>query len=117
LRASLPPSASFARSPRGAGRGGVTQLSPKQGVEVEQDSGGWNHTVYTATPGIPGDSGSASIDAQGRAFGVLSTVQIAPMAAANGVGDISRELSYLDSHASFAVTLANGTQPFRGPLA
>ena len=39
------------------------------------------------------------------------------MAAANGVGDISRELSYLDSHASFAVTLANGTQPFRGPLA
>ena len=105
------------RPPRGAGRGGVTQLSPKQGVEVQQDSGGWNHTVYTATPGIPGDSGSASIDAQGRAFGVLSTVQIAPMAAANGVGDISRELSYLDSHTSFAVTLANGTQPFRGPLA
>jgi S1-C subfamily serine protease len=78
---------------------------------------GGDHTVYTATPGIPGDSGSALIDAQGRAFGVLSTVQIAPMAAANGVGDISRELSYLDSHASFAVTLANGTQPFRGPLA
>src|SRR4051812_28864086 len=34
-------------------RGGVTQLSPKQGVEVQQDSGGWNHTVYTASPGIP----------------------------------------------------------------
>jgi hypothetical protein len=98
-------------------RGGVTQLSPKQGVEVQQDSGGWNHTVYTATPGIPGDSGSAFIDARGRAFGVLSTVQIAPMAAANGVGDVSRELSYLGSRTSFAVTLANGTQPFRGPLA
>jgi hypothetical protein len=98
-------------------RGGVTQLSPKQGVEVQQDSGGWNHTVYTATPGIPGDSGSAFIDAQGRAFGVLSTVQIAPLAAANGVGDVSRELTYLGSHTSFAVTLANGTEPFRGPLA
>src|SRR3954470_20558271 len=89
-------------------RQGITQLSPKQGVEVQQDSGGWNHTVYTATPGIPGDSGSAFIDAQGRAFGVLSTVQVAPMAAANGVGDVSRELSFLGSHTSFAVTLANG---------
>jgi hypothetical protein len=93
-------------------RGGVTQLSPKQGVQLAQESGGWNHTVYTATPGIPGDSGSAFIDAQGRAFGVLSTVQIAPLAAANGVGDVSRELAYLGSHTSFAVTLANGTEPF-----
>src|SRR3954464_8987964 len=96
---------------------GITQLSPKQGVSLGQDSGGWNHTVVTATPGIPGDSGSAFIDAQGRAFGVLSTLQIAPVTAANGVGDVSRELSSLGSHTSFAVTLANGTQPFRGPLA
>jgi hypothetical protein len=98
-------------------RAGVTQLSPKQGVELQQDSGGWNHTDYTATPGIPGDSGSAYIDAQGRAFGVLSTVQLAPFPAANGVGDVSRELSYLGSRTSFAVTLATGTEPFRGPLA
>jgi hypothetical protein len=98
-------------------RAGIRQLSPKQGVEVQQDSRGWNHTVYTASPGIPGDSGSAFIDAQGRAFGVLSTVQIAPLAGANGVGDISRELTYLGSRTTFAVTLANGTEPFRGPLA
>jgi hypothetical protein len=98
-------------------RGGVTTLSPKQGTEVSQDAGGWNHTVYTASPGIPGDSGSAFIDAQGRAFGVLSTVAIAPLAGSNGVGDVSRELSYLGSHTSFGVTLANGTEPFRGPLA
>jgi hypothetical protein len=98
-------------------RGGVTQLSPKQGVELAQDSGGWNHTVYTASPGIPGDSGSAFIDAQGRAFGILSTVAIAPTTGSNGVGDVSRELAYLGSHTSFGVTLAQGTQPFRGPLA
>ena len=81
------------------------------------DSGGWNHQVYTATPGIPGDSGSAFIDAQGRAFGVLSTVELAPAAGSNGVGDVSRELDYLHAHTSFTgVTLATGTEPFTGPL-
>jgi len=97
-------------------RGGATQLSPKQGVSLGQDSGGWNHTVYTATPGIPGDSGSAFIDAQGRAFGVLSTVQIAPMAGANGVGDVSREIAYMKAHGGPDLTLATGTEPFTGPL-
>jgi hypothetical protein len=30
---------------------------------------------------------------------------------------VSRELDYLHSHTSFGgVTLANGTEPFRGPL-
>jgi hypothetical protein len=95
---------------------GVRQLSPKEGVSLGQTGGGWNHQVYTATPGIPGDSGSAFIDRQGRAFGVLSTVQIAPAAGSNGVGDLSRELDYLRTHGGPAVTLANGTEAFQGPL-
>jgi hypothetical protein len=96
---------------------GVSQLSPKQGIQLAQDSGGWNHQVYTATPGIPGDSGSAFIDDQGRAFGILSTVQLAPEAGSNGVGDVSRELDYLHAHTSFTgVALATGTTAFRGPL-
>jgi hypothetical protein len=85
-------------------------------VSLGQTGGGWSHEVYTATPGIPGDSGSAFIDRQGRAFGVLSTVQLAPKPAANGVGDLSRELAYLSSHGGPAITLANGTETFRGPL-
>ncbi|HEX8065913.1 MAG TPA: hypothetical protein VF520_05245 [Thermoleophilaceae bacterium] len=97
-------------------RAGIEALSPKQGVQLAQDSGGWNHNVYTVTPGIPGDSGSAFVDDQGQAFGVLSTVQIAPVAGSNGVGDLSRELSYLASHSSLGVTLATGTEPFTGPL-
>jgi hypothetical protein len=98
-------------------RFGITELSPKQGAEVSQDSGGWNHTVYTATPGIPGDSGSAYINAQGRAFGVLSTIDVLPLPGSNGVGNLSRELSYMRAHSSFGgVTLVNGTTPFRGPL-
>lgn len=95
---------------------GLTQLSPKTGLSLGSDSGGWNHTVYTATPGIPGDSGSAFLDAEGDALGVLSTVQLAPLAAANGVGDLAHELAYLHSHeAAFAgVQLALGTEPFDG---
>jgi hypothetical protein len=95
---------------------GVSQLSPKEGVSLGQTGGGWSHEVYTVTPGIPGDSGSGFIDRQGRAFGVLSTVQLAPKPAANGVGDLSRELTYLGSHGGPAITLANGTEAFRGPL-
>ena len=39
-------------------RGGVSALSPKQGVIVQHSPDGWSHDVYTFTPGIPGDSGS-----------------------------------------------------------
>jgi hypothetical protein len=95
-------------------RGGVTQLSPKRGVSLGDNSGGWSHDVYTVTPGIPGDSGSAFLDVDGRAVGVLSTVQLAPLAGSNGVGDLNRELNYLAAHTSFNVQLANGTEPFNG---
>ena len=62
-------------------RGGVTQLSPKQGKRRSRRAGnGWSRTVYTVTPGIPGDSGSGFLDAQGKAIGTLSTVAIAPLA-------------------------------------
>ena len=96
-------------------RGGITTLSPKKGKSLGTDSGGWTHTVYTATPGLPGDSGSGFLDSSGRAFGVLSTVAIAPLPASNGVGDLAHELSYMHAHSSFTgVQLANGTQAFSG---
>ncbi|MGZ6695643.1 MAG: serine protease, partial [Solirubrobacteraceae bacterium] len=97
-------------------RGGVTQLSPKDGYSLGDDGNGWSHNVYTATPGIPGDSGSAFINDKGEALGVLSTVQIAPVAGSNGVGDVSKELNYLNTKGGFSVTLANGTEPFSGGL-
>jgi hypothetical protein len=97
-------------------RAGITALSPKEGASLGDDGNGWSHTVYTATPGIPGDSGSAFLDRSGQALGVLSTVAIAPLAGSNGVGDLSRELAYLGAHSGLSVTLQNGTEPFRGPL-
>ena len=76
---------------------GLTQLSPKTGTGIDDSPGGWSHTVYTVTPGIPGDSGSGFLDASGRAFGVLSTVELAPLVAANGVGDLGKELAYANA--------------------
>ena len=98
-------------------RGGVSQLSPKQGVSLGDAGGGWSHNVYTASPGIPGDSGSAFLNSTGAALGVLSTVQIAPVAGSNGVGDISREINYMNAHSSLGAQLALGTQPFNPNIA
>jgi hypothetical protein len=92
---------------------GLSPLSPKQGVSLGDAGNGWSHNVYTATPGIPGDSGSAFLNSSGAALGVLSTVQLAPLAGSNGVGDVNLELNYMRSHSSFSdVQLALGTQPF-----
>jgi hypothetical protein len=98
-------------------RGGVEELSPKQGTSLGTDSDGWNHPVYTVTPGIPGDSGSAFLDAEGNALGTLSTVQIAPLAGSNGVGDIVHELAYAQQYGGFnGLTLVPGTEPFSPSL-
>ena len=99
-------------------RGGISQLSPKEGYSLGDDAGGWTHTVYTLTPGIPGDSGSAFLSKTGAALGVLSTVAIAPITGSNGVGDIAKEFAYMKANSSFSgVELALGTEPFQaGPL-
>lgn len=92
---------------------GATKLSPKQGVLVQNKGGGWSHDVYTFTPGIPGDSGSGFLNASGQAFGTLSTVALAPLAGSNGVGNLAKEIAYMQSHSSFSgVNLVPGTKAF-----
>jgi hypothetical protein len=93
-------------------RFGITQLSPKKGLVVSTDGNGWSRTVYTVTPGIPGDSGSGFLNGSGQAIGVLSTVALAPLAGSNGVGDLSRELTYARAHGLADLQVANGTEPF-----
>jgi hypothetical protein len=96
-------------------RGGIEQLSPKSGTSLGDDAadGGWSHPLYTVTPGIPGDSGSAFLDANGRAVGVLSTLGLAPLPASNNIGDIAHELAYAQAHSGIAgLTLVDGTEPF-----
>ena len=94
-------------------RGGVEVLSPKTGLSLGDAGGGWSHDVFTVSPGIPGDSGSGFINADGRALGVLSTLQIAPLVGSNGVGDLAKELAYANRHSGLSgVTLEPGTEPF-----
>jgi hypothetical protein len=98
-------------------RAGIAKLSPKQGVVVQNEGGGWSHIVITLTPGIPGDSGSGFFDDSGAAFGVLSTLQIAPLTGTNGVSDLGKALDYMHANTGFGgMQLAQGTEPFKPNL-
>jgi hypothetical protein len=100
-------------------RAGISYLSPHTGVSIGDDSadGGWSHPVYTVSPGIPGDSGSGFMSADGKALGVLSTVAIAPLAGSNGVGDLNKELAYAKAHSGLSgLSLVNGTEKFSPPF-
>lgn len=99
-------------------RGGLTVLSPKTGISGGTEGGGWTHVVTTVTPGIPGDSGSAFVDSEGRALGVLSTLGVGlPFVVINGVTDVARSLEYLQTHAEGPITgvaVVDGTTAFNG---
>lgn len=88
-------------------------LSPKTGASLGRTHGGWGLEVYTATPGIPGDSGSGFLDERGRAVGTLSTVAAAPVPGSNGLGNLARELAYAQRHSGIrGLRLVEGTVDF-----
>jgi len=99
-------------------RQGITLLSPKLGITSSTEGNGWTHVVNTVSPGIPGDSGSAFLDSEGRALGVLSTLGVGlPGGVVNNVSDLSRALDYLHAHGTGAVANAQlvlGTEAFNG---
>ncbi len=80
----------------------TTVLSPKTGLSLGATHGGWGIDVYTATPGVPGDSGSGFLNDRGRAIGTLSTVAIAPLAGSNGLGNLARELNFAQRHSGIS---------------
>lgn len=97
-------------------RAGVTLLSPKTGVSLGDSAAdnGWSHPLYTVTPGVPGDSGSAFVTAGGKAIGTLSTLGLAPLPLSNNIGDLAKELAYAQAHSGIAgLQLVNGTEPFK----
>lgn len=96
-------------------RGGLSSLSPKVGLALGDAAvdEGWNHTIYTVTPGIPGDSGSGFMTRNGKAVGTLSTVAIAPLPLSNGTGDLLRELRFARAHSDIkGLRLTKGTKRF-----
>lgn len=97
---------------------GIEELSPHVGTSLGTSGGGWTTTVYTVTPGVPGDSGSAVLSQDGEALGVLVTLALAPYAGSNGVTSIDLALQYANDHNTTgnAWTLEDGTEPFTGNL-
>jgi hypothetical protein len=96
-------------------RAGITQLSPHTGVSLGDDpaDSGWSHPLYTVSPGIPGDSGSGFVSADGKAIGVLSTLGLAPLPLSNNIGDLGKELAFAQAHSGIAgLELVPGTEPF-----
>jgi hypothetical protein len=60
---------------------------------------------------------AVALNATGGAIGVLSTLQLAPLASTNGVGDLGKELAYMRAHSGFgAMQLVPGTEPFKANL-
>jgi hypothetical protein len=54
------------------------------------------------------------MNANGGAIGILSTVQLAPLAGSNGVGDLANEIAYMRANAPgfSGVNLVPGTEAF-----
>jgi hypothetical protein len=102
-------------------RQGLTQTSAKNGISLGDSGGGREHQVATLTPGVPGDSGSGFMDADGRAFGVLSTLNLDPAPGTNGVADLAKALSYANQYGGLGdIQLERGHRSFNagsaGPL-
>jgi hypothetical protein len=96
-------------------RAGIEALSPHTGVSLgdSEADGGWSHPLYTMTPGIPGDSGSGFLSADGSAIGTLSTLGLAPLPASNNIGDLAKELAFAQQHSGISgLRLVDGTEPF-----
>ena len=65
------------------------------------------------TPGVPGDSGSAFVSADGKAIGTLSTLGLAPLPLSNNIGDLAHELAFAQANSGISgLQLVNGTEPF-----
>ena len=94
-------------------RAGVSELSPHVGVSLGDEGNGWSHALYSVSPGVPGDSGSAFLDGSGRAVGTLSTLGLLPLPASNNIGDLNHELNYAKQHSGISgLALVPGTEPF-----
>jgi hypothetical protein len=88
--------------------------TPKAGTHAGDVGAGFGHQIHTASPGVPGESGSAFVDADGAAVGVLTTLNLSAERVSNGATDMAAALAYANAHGGLGpVTLALGTEPFR----
>lgn len=65
----------------------------------------WTTNFYLAGPGIPGDSGSDLMKADGTALGVLTEIVIAPAAGSNVATNIAPALEYVNQNTDLELEL------------
>lgn len=86
----------------------------KAGHSLGDSSDGRSHRVLTLPAGGPGDSGSGYLDANGAAFGLLSTEFPDGHTVTNGVVDLAATLTYANRYGGIGrVLLVRGTEPHR----
>ncbi|MGB1696873.1 MAG: serine protease [Thermoplasmatota archaeon] len=87
-------------------RFGLDPVAPKTGISLGTSGSGWTTTVYMATPGVPGDSGSGYMTSDDHcAFGVTSTVALFPYALSNGISSLEQGIDYMEQNTNLDVEL------------
>lgn len=95
------------------GADGTRSLRPRTGTGGEDVGGGWGHTVYTVTKGVPGESGAPLLDDSGRAVGLLSSLNIGGGQESIEYADLARTLDYARHQGGLPdLALAGGTERF-----
>lgn len=95
------------------GADGRRVLRPRAGTAGDEVGGGWGHTVYTATTGVAGESGSPLLDEQGRAVGLLSSLNVGGQRSSIEFTDLARAIGYArDAGGLDDLSLSGGTEPF-----
>jgi hypothetical protein len=92
--------------------GGLGSLVAQIGIIETNAYGGWSHYLLFVRPSIPGDSGSAVVNAQGQALGQLSTISIGTQGIGNTIGDMAKEISYAQHHGVSGLHVDKGTRSF-----
>jgi hypothetical protein len=88
----------------------------KTGRILSRVGNGLGYSIRTSNPGIPGDSGSGFLDADGRAAGVLSTLNIgiSLMPVTNTMGNLGSEVVWAQKYSGIkGLVLATGTRAFK----
>lgn len=91
-----------------------SEAGPREGYVTHH--GDWTTGMYFAGPGIPGDSGSAVITADGEALGTLVTLEILPQAASNNVANLAATLPYANDYMERNVELVTWAMQGEGTL-
>lgn len=71
-------------------------VRPREGYVT--DRGPWLTSMYLAGPGVPGDSGSPVLAADGTALGLVVHLEILPSAGSNNAANLPAVLDYANEH-------------------